>query len=116
MEGDKMKKVVWAIITFGVIIFVNWGLATIFHNSFIDWSLLSGLAAAIFIAFFNSSGGFTSDLADARLQSGNNDEHWAAKEVRTKITRQKRSFQPTISFYVSLGYTIIAGIFSFFYF
>jgi hypothetical protein len=111
-----MKKIVWACLTLAIILFVNWGFATIFNNNFIDWSFLSGLAATIFIGFFHSSGGFTSDLADARLQSGNNDEHWGAKEVKTKIARQKRSFTPTISFYVSLGYTIIAGIVSFFYF
>lgn len=111
-----MKKIVWACLTLAVILVVNWGLATMFNNHFIDWSFLAGLGATIFIAFFHSSGGFTSDLADSRLQSGNNDEYWDAKEVKTKIPRQKRNFTPTISFYISLGYTIIAGIVSFFYF
>ncbi|WP_312097305.1 hypothetical protein [Niallia sp.] len=111
-----MKKIVWACLTLGCIIFVNWGLAAIFNNNFIDWSFLAGLAVSIFIGFFNSSGGFMSDLADARLQSGNNDEQWAATEVKTKIDRQKRSFTPTLSFYVSIAYTIIAGIVSFIYF
>ncbi|WP_147294884.1 hypothetical protein [Oceanobacillus arenosus] len=87
-----------------------------FNSNFIEWSFLTGLAATIFIGFFNSSGGFMSDLADSRLQSANNDEQWAAIEVRTKIDRQKRSFRPTTSFYVALSYTVIAGIASFIYY
>jgi len=111
-----MKKVVWGIVTVGVILLVNWAAARLFANDFVDWLFLSGLAVTIGIHFFNSSGGFTSDLADSRLQGANNDEFWAATEVNTKLERTKRSFQPTSSFYVALIYTIAAGIFSLIYY
>lgn len=107
-----MKNIFWAIVTLGIILFVNWGASTLFSTDFIEWSFLTGLATTIFVGFFNSSGGFMSDLADSRLQGANNDEHWAATEVRTIIDRQKRTFRPTPSFYVALGYTIIAGLLS----
>lgn len=111
-----MGKFVWAIITLGIILFVNWGAATIFKSDFMDWLFMAGLVVTISIWFFNSSGGYTSDLTDARLQSGNNDENWAATEVKTKIDRQKLSFNPTTAFYVALGYTVVAGIISLIYF
>lgn len=111
-----VKKFIWAIITLVVILFVNWGVSALFNSQFLEWSFLVGLAVTIFVGFFNSSGGFMSDLTDARLQSTNNDEQWAVTEVRTKIDRQKRSFRPTTSFYVALGYTVIAGISSFVYY
>ncbi|MCU9612292.1 hypothetical protein OEV98_01785 [Caldibacillus lycopersici] len=111
-----MRKIVWAIISVGIILFVNWGAATLFSSRFIDWSFLAGLAVTIFIHFFNSSGGFMSDLTDARLQSTNNDSQWAATEVRTKLDRQKRSFHPTIAFYVALSYTVITGIITLIYY
>ena len=111
-----MKKIVWAIITISIILFVNWGASTLFNSVFIEWSFLTGLAITICIGFFNSSGGFTSDLADSRLQSSNNDESWAATEVRTKIDRQKLRFHPSTSFNVSLTYTVVAGIISLIYY
>lgn len=107
-----MKKIIWAIISLVIILLLNWGTATLFNKDFIDWSFLTGLAVTIIIAFFNSSGGFMSDLADSRLQSANNDEYWGATEVWSKIDRQKRQFRPPISFYIALLYTIIAGILS----
>ncbi|MED4015177.1 hypothetical protein [Sutcliffiella cohnii] len=111
-----MWKYFWSVITIIVIVTLNFGLATIFDTNFIDWLFLSGLAVTMVLLFFNSSGGFTSDLADARLQGANNDEFWPATEVLTKIDRQKVSFSPRISFYVALSYTVVAGIVSIFYY
>ncbi|RDW17308.1 hypothetical protein [Oceanobacillus chungangensis] len=110
-----MKKFVLAIITIGTILIANWGIAALFYNHFIDWSFLTGLAVTICIGFFNSSGGFMSDLTDSKLQSSNYG-HWTATEVRTKIDRQKRSFRTSISFYVALSYTLIAGLLSLIYY
>jgi len=115
-EDYILKKIIWAIISLVIILLLNWGTATLFNNDFIDWSFLTGLAVTIIVAFFNSSGGFMSDLADSRLQSTNNDEYWAATEVWSKIDRQKRQFRPSISFYIALLYTIIAGILSLIYY
>ena len=111
-----MRRIVWSVVLLGLIIGANWGIAKLFNGHFLDWSFLTGLAVTVFIGFFNSSGGFTSDLADSRLQSTNNDGQWAATEVRTKIDRQKLSFQATPLFYVALSYTIVTGILTFIYY
>src|SRR5699024_11807396 len=99
-EDYILKKIIWAIISLVIILLLNWGTATLFNKDFIDWSFLTGLAVTIIIAFFNSSGGFMSDLADSRLQSANNDEYWGATEVWSKIDRQRRQFCTRISFYI----------------
>ena len=111
-----MKKIFWGIFTIGIILLVNWGAATFFNSNFFEWSFLSGLAVTIIIRFFNSSGGFMSDLTDSRLMSTNNDEQWAATEVWTKIDRQKRSFRKTTAFYVALCYTVVTGIITLIYY
>jgi hypothetical protein len=111
-----VKKYFFAIITLGFILIANWSISALFGSNLIEWSFLVGLAATIILAFFSSSGGFMSDLADSRLQSTNNDEQWAAGEVKTKIDRQKRSFRPTNSFYIALGYTVFTGILSLVYY
>lgn len=106
-----MKKVIWPILTLVAILFVNGGLAILFDHHFLDWSFLTGLGATIIIAFFHSSGGFTSDLIDAKFQSNEND--FLQMEAWTKIDRQKREFHSTPSLYVAICYTIIAGIITF---
>lgn len=111
-----MKKIIWAVITIGFILLVNWGTAHFFNSNFFEWTFLSGLLVTIIIRFFSSSGGFMSDLADSRLQSTNNDEQWLAVEVWTKIDRQKRTFRPTTAFYVAFWYTVLTGIITFIYF
>ncbi|MDY0406414.1 hypothetical protein P5G51_014355 [Virgibacillus sp. 179-BFC.A HS] len=112
-----MKKIITATITLGIVLLINWGVSALLGSPFIEWSFFVGLAITILVRFFNSSGGFMSDLADARLQSSNiEDDQWAAPEVWTKIDKQKRSFRPTTSFYVALGYTVITGIISLIYY
>jgi hypothetical protein len=104
-----MRKIIWSFISLGMILFANWGIAKLFHNHFLDWSFLTGLGATILIRFFNSSGGFASELTNAKLQSGN-EENDLKMEVWTKLDRIERRFQMTPSFYVGLCYTVIAGI------
>jgi hypothetical protein len=110
-----MKKIVWSISSLCLILFANWGIAKLFNNHFLDWSFLTGTAAIIINRFFNSSGGIASELANSRLQSGNEDNDLQV-EVWTKIDKIESSFKATPSLYVAIGYTIIAGISTFIYY
>lgn len=110
-----MKTFVWSVITFGLILFANWGIAKLFNNQFLDWSFLTGTAAVVLVKFFNSSGGMASGFANARLQSGNEDNDLQV-EVWTKIEKIERQFNATPSFYVAIGYTLIAGIITLIYY
>jgi hypothetical protein len=110
-----MRKSIWAVISLGLILLANWGIAKLFNNHFIDWSFLTGLGATILIRFFNSSGGFASELTNAKLQSGN-EENDMITEVWTKLDRIERRFQMTPSFYVGLCYTMIAAVVTFVYY
>jgi len=110
-----MKKIVWSVISFILILFVNWGIAKLFDNHFLDWSFLTGTAAIIIIRFFNSSGGIASEFANSKIQSGNEDNDLQV-EVWTKIDKIEQSFKATPSLYVAIGYTIIAAISTFIYY
>ncbi|SDN45656.1 hypothetical protein [Bacillus sp. OK048] len=104
-----MRRIIWSVITLGLILFANWGIAKLFNNQFLDWSFLTGLAAVVLVRFFNSSGGMASEFANAKLQSGNEDNDLQV-EVWTKIEKIERRFKATPSFYVAIGYMLIAGI------
>ncbi|MBY0146914.1 hypothetical protein [Neobacillus niacini] len=110
-----MKKIVWSVISLILIVMANWGIAKLFNNHFLDWSILTGTAAIIIIRFFNSSGGIASEFANSKLQSGNQDNDLQV-EVLTKIDKNEQSFKATPSLYVAIGYTIIAGISTFIYY
>jgi hypothetical protein len=110
-----MKKIVWSVISLILIVMANWGIAKLFNNHFLDWSILTGTAAIIIIRFFNSSGGIASEFANSKLQSGNQDNDLQV-EVLTKIDKIEQSFKATPSLYVAIGYTIIAGISTFIYY
>ncbi|MEC1372770.1 hypothetical protein P9D39_00305 [Heyndrickxia oleronia] len=110
-----MKKMIWSVITLGLILLANWGIAKLFNSSFLDWSFLTGLLATIIISFFNSSGGFASELTNSKLQSSNEDNELEV-EVWTKLDKVERSFRATPSFYLALSYTIITGILTFIFY
>lgn len=116
LKGDlTMGKIIWSIITLGLIFATNWGVAEAFQNQFLDWAFLTGLASAIVIHFFNSSGGFTSDLTDSILQSGL-EENELTDKVWTRLDRIERHFKATPAFYVAMVYTVLSGIVSLFYY
>ncbi|WP_419887065.1 hypothetical protein ACN6MT_16185 [Neobacillus niacini] len=110
-----MGRIIWSVITIGLILFANWGIAKLFNNDFLDWSFLTGLAAVVLVKFFNSSGGMASEFANARLQSGNEDNDLQV-EVWTRIEKIERRFKATPSFYVAIGYTLVSGIITFIYY
>jgi hypothetical protein len=101
-----MKKIAFSLLTFGVIVFVNWGVSLFFNVGFIEYSFFVGLAFVILIKFFNSSGGFTTNLTRLTIQS----------HTGIKIDEEKQVFTPSIAFYIAIIYTIISLIVTIIYY
>ncbi|MDN4524617.1 hypothetical protein [Fictibacillus fluitans] len=73
---------------------------------FIDVAFIIGLASAVLLKFFTSSGGFFSNKA--RLQ--------AQAQTGIKEEEEKRAFSPGIAFYTAVGYTVCSVIATAFYY
>jgi hypothetical protein len=101
-----MKKIAFSLLTLGIIVFVNWGVSLFFNADFIEYSFFVGLACVILIKFFNSSGGFTTNLTRLNIQS----------YTGIKMDEEKPLFTPSIAFYIAIIYTIISLIVTFIYY
>jgi hypothetical protein len=101
-----MKKITFSLLTLGVIVFVNWGISLFFNAGFIEYSFFVGLAFVILIKFFNSSGGFTTNLTRLKIQS----------YTGIKMDEEKQVFTPSIAFYIAMIYTIISLIVTLIYY
>ncbi|MBA2870271.1 hypothetical protein HNQ85_000529 [Anoxybacillus calidus] len=99
-----MKKIAFSLLTLGIIAFVNWGVSLFFNADFIEYSFFIGLAFVI--KFFNSSGGFTTNLTRLNIQS----------YTGIKMDEEKPLFTPSIVFYIAIIYTIISLIVTFIYY
>ncbi|WP_157130819.1 hypothetical protein [Halobacillus mangrovi] len=67
---------------------------------FIDLSFILGLAAAVAIKFFNSSGGYSSRSLDLRVQS----------QTGGKQTTVEKKFTASASFYTAIAYGAVGLI------
>ncbi|MDM5198077.1 hypothetical protein QUF84_08340 [Fictibacillus enclensis] len=96
-----MKKPISTfIVTLVGIIVLNFVCSWAAKVSFIDVAFITGLASAVILKFFTSSGGFFSN--SARLQ--------AQAQTGIKGEEEKKAFSPGISFYTAVGYTICSVI------
>ncbi|HEY9576972.1 MAG TPA: hypothetical protein VIR64_04805 [Pseudobacillus sp.] len=101
-----MKKVVSFILTLFILSGATYGLTLLIEGNFFDYSFIIGLIGVVLIKFFNSSGGFTSDNLDMHLQS----------QTGIKQDRQLKSFDPPISFYAAILYTVVSFSLMLFYY
>ncbi|WP_164669615.1 hypothetical protein [Virgibacillus doumboii] len=101
-----MKNVIWSVVTICFILLINWGVAALFNVEFIDFAFISGLGVAVIIWFFTSSGGFISNSIRMQTQA----------QTGIKMEEEKRSFNPSVTFYTAVVYTIIAAVVTFIYY
>jgi hypothetical protein len=79
---------------------VNFGLSNVVGWTFIDLSLFVGLAFAIIIRFFTSTGGLSSNMVRMQTQA----------LTGMKVEEEKQTFKPTYAYYTALVYSIAAFI------
>lgn len=98
-----MKNIVVAIVTLILMAAVNFVLARVVGWNFIDLALFVGLASAIIIRFFTSTGGLSSNMVRMQTQA----------ITGIKVEEEKQTFKPTYAYYAALLYTIasLIGIF-----
>lgn len=101
-----VKNIIWSIVTIFVLLLITWGVVTFLGAEFIEYTFLTGLIFTAIIWFFNSSGGFGSNSARMSIQS----------KTGIKMEEEKRTFNPTIVFYTTIGYTIVSLITTFVYY
>ncbi|MDQ0217373.1 hypothetical protein ELQ35_07465 [Peribacillus cavernae] len=101
-----MKKILVCLFTILVIGVINY-LCTLFMEvKFVDASFFVGLCSVIFINFFTSPGGFTSDIARLQIQG----------QTGIKVDQEKSRFNPSLPFYTAIIYTILSTIATFIYY
>ncbi|MFD1357008.1 hypothetical protein ACFQ4X_03780 [Fictibacillus halophilus] len=98
-----MKNIIISIVTLILMAAVNYVLARIVGWNFIDLALFVGLASAIIIRFFTSTGGLSSNMVRIQTQA----------VTGIKVEEEKQTFKPTFAYYAALLYTIasLIGIF-----
>ncbi|WP_409293750.1 hypothetical protein V1498_11450 [Peribacillus sp. SCS-26] len=84
---------------------VNFGV-TLMGFTFLDASFFIGLAFAVLIYFFTSTGGFTSNNARLSVQG----------LTGLKVEEEKTGFSPSYAFYTAVLYTVVSLIASFIYY
>jgi hypothetical protein len=95
-----MKNIFFSLLTLGIIILANSTVSFFFQVRFIDYSFFVGLAFAVLIKFFNSSGGFAANLTRLKIQA----------KTGMKLDEEKQQFCPSIALYTAVGYTVISLI------
>lgn len=100
------KNLIWAIVTVGIMVLINWGVASFFSGEFIEYSFLIGIVFMTILWFFNSEGGFASNTVRLGIQA----------RTGLKVEEEKQSFNPTVVFYTAIGYTIVALIITIIYY
>lgn len=102
-----MKKSLSGLITLIALVTINWLAAFFFSAAFIEFSFLTGLAAAIVIGWFTSSGGFSSDAVRMQTQG----------ETGIRMETEARSgLRSSAPFFAALVYTVLALIITIYYY
>lgn len=97
----ELKKLIFAIITLGVLIGLTWFVSDLMNAKMIDYAFFVGLIVTIVIRFFTRSGGFASNSVNLSTQS----------QTGMKVTGTEGPIavtQKSFSFLVSLSFTIIS--------
>ncbi|MYL48343.1 hypothetical protein GLV98_02560 [Halobacillus litoralis] len=100
------KNILWAIVTVGVMVLINWGVASFFSGEFIEYSFLLGVVVMTIVWFFNSKGGYASNSVRLGIQA----------RTGLKIEEEKQKFNPTVVFYTAIGYTTVALVITIIYY
>lgn len=95
-----MKNIIISVVTLMFMIVMNYVLANVLGWKFIDLSLFVGLAFALIIRFFTSTGGLSSNMVRVQVQS----------MTGIKVEEEKETFKPTYAFYTAIFYTAAALI------
>lgn len=95
-----MKNMIISVVTLMFMVVMNYVLANVFGWNFIDLSLFVGLAFALIIRFFTSTGGLSSNMVRVQVQS----------MTGIKVEEEKETFKPTYAFYTAIFYTVAALI------
>jgi len=96
-----LKKLIFAIITLGVLIGLTWFVSDLMNAKMVDYAFFVGLVVTILIRFFTSSGGFVSNSINLSTQS----------QTGMKVSGAAGPFsvsQKSFSFLVSLVFTILS--------
>jgi hypothetical protein len=95
-----MKNIIVSIVTLILMAAVNYVLTRIVDWNFIDLALFIGLASAIIIRFFTSTGGLSSNMVRMQTQA----------ITGIKVEEEKQAFKPTYAYYTALVYTAVSFI------
>ncbi|MDF2558396.1 MAG: hypothetical protein K0R71_2224 [Bacillales bacterium] len=99
--GSKMnKKILVAVVTIGLEVFVSLLIAMKSGMSFIESAFFVGIFSTFSLYFLNSEGGLTTDILDVNIQGS----------TGMKMKRQDFVFKRGIAFTSSLAFLIIMGI------
>lgn len=96
-----LKKLIFALITLGVIFSLTWFVSDLMNGKMVDYAFFVGLIVTIVIRLFTSSGGFGSNSVNLSTQS----------QTGMKVTGVESPFlvtQKSFSFIVALSFTIIS--------
>jgi uncharacterized membrane protein len=97
-----MKKLIFAVITLGILFSLTWFVADFMHGKMIEYAFIVGLIVTFSIKFFTSSGGFSSDNLNLITQ--------AQTGMKVKDESQVHMGGKSFSFLVSLLFTIVSLI------
>ncbi|MBP0724535.1 hypothetical protein J5Y03_04960 [Bacillus sp. RG28] len=95
-----MKKLIFAVITIGILFGLTWFVADFMHGKMIEYAFIVGLIVTFSIKFFTSSGGFSSDNARLIAQSQTG--------IKVKDEPTVHIEGKSFSFIVSLLFTIVS--------
>jgi len=97
-----VTNIIKGIITIIFLVSGNFVVSHLTNSHFIDYMFFVGLAVTIFILFFSSSGGFTTEYTDVVTNKTN--------KILSNKKEQGFKFKPNIYFLTSLLYTVIGLI------
>ncbi len=97
----ELKKLIFAIITLGVLIGLTWVVSDLMNAKMVDYAFFVGLIVTIVIRLFTSSGGFGSNSINLSTQSQTG---MKVNGSEGPLTITQKSF----SFLVSLTFTIVS--------
>jgi uncharacterized membrane protein len=84
----------------------NYFVSYLLNGEFIEYSAIVGLAFVLLIKFFNSSGGLSTNMMRMKVQS----------QTGVKVDEERKTFNPSITFYIAIAYTVVAILASIFYY
>jgi hypothetical protein len=89
-----------SIVTLILMAAINYVVSRMIGWNFIDFALFVGLASAIIIRFFTSTGGLSSNMVRMQTQA----------ITGIKVDEEKQTFKPTYAYYAALVYTAASFI------